>query len=201
MSADPRDRTSRFVPVAGLAGVVVGHWIAYRIAFPQAPGRSIELARSGHGYWFAAIVLAIACAVLAFANTIVRHVRLALGRGAPDEARSVRSTGIRLAALQASLFVVQEVLERLRVQDPLSILGQGRLLLIGISIQMVVALAIALMLALLGRTAAAIARAVTRLPNRTSSELHRPGPAVVAPVQRTGRARLGPRAPPLSLGA
>lgn len=197
----PSDRRDHFVPIAALAGVVLGHWIAYRIAFPSAPARGAALTHAGHGYWFGAVVLAVAAAAFAASGTVVRSARRVLGRRSGSSADPVRSTATRLIALQTSLFVAQEVLERVRVGASLASLGRGGFLFIGISIQVVVALAVALVLALLGRTAAAIARSVARRPRPTASERYGLARPAVAPIQRTGRAPLGPRAPPLPLAA
>jgi hypothetical protein len=198
MSSDAPGRPYRFVPVAALAGVVVGHWIAYLIAFPQAAGRGTALAESGHGYWVGAVALAIACAALAVSGTVVRHIRRALGRwpASPDR---VRTIAIRLAGLQTSLFVVQEVLERLRVGAPLSELERGGFLLIGIAVQIAVAVGIALVLALLGRTAAAIGRALSKTPDVQRPESDLVGGRQVPPPQRVGATPSRPRAPPLPL--
>ena len=194
------DRRSRFVPVAALAGVVIGHWIAYRLEFPSASARGTALAGAGHGYWFGAVVLAVIAATLAGSGTIVRHAGRVLRspHGPPDP---VRSSAIRLAALQTSLFLVQEVLERVRVGESLSSLGRGGFLLVGVAIQVVVALAIALVLALLGRTAAAVVRAIIRRPRSRAADRHRLARHSFAPIQRTGPAPFGPRAPPLPLAA
>lgn len=195
MSPDARPRSPWFVPAAALLGVVLGHGIAYRIAFPDAIDRRAVLAHSGHGYWFAAVMLAVGCAVLAGSGTVVEHVRRALGRRSSASTAGVRATAVRLAVIQSGLFVAQETLERLRVGQPVASLG--RFLLLGIAVQVAVALAIAVVLKLLGRTAEAIARAIAS-GHRLA---HRPGDRVpertVTLTARTSLSPLGPRAPPL----
>jgi hypothetical protein len=193
-----RDRATRFLPVAALAGVVVGHWIAYLIAFPQAAGRSTELSRSGHGYWFAAIVVAVAGAALAASGTIVVHARRALGRPGDGPIDSVRTTAIRLCTMQTSLFLAQEVLERLRAGAPIGDLGHGSFLLIGLAVQIAVGAAIALVLTLVGRTAAMIARAV-RARRRSPAPQPRIAELLAAPAHRIAPTPLGPRAPPFAV--
>jgi hypothetical protein len=197
MCPGARSRSSWFVSAAALVGVVLGHPIAYRIAFPDPIDRRAVLAHSGHGYWFAAVMLAVGCAVLAGSGTVFDHVRRALGRRSPAPTASTMATALRLAAIQSALFVGQEVLERLRAGEHLSSFGRGGFLLVGIAVQIAVAVAIAVVLKLLGRTAEAIAlviaprrragrRADRRIPERT-----------VALLTRTSEAPLGPRAPPL----
>jgi hypothetical protein len=199
MSSDRAGVSSRFVPVAALGGVVLGHWITYLIVFPRAAGREATLAGTGHGYLPAAAALAIACALLAGSGAVLEQVRRVLRRSHARTGDPIGSAAIRLATLQSSLFVVQEVLERLRVGAPLSALGRGGFLLVGISVQIAVAVAIALVLAILARGAAAVARALaTREVAPNAADVLAPA-RLDPPIQPVGGARRRPRAPPLAL--
>ena len=197
MSPERHPRSPWFVPAAALVGVVLGHTIAYRIAFPDPIDRRAMLTHSGHGYWFAAVMLAAGCAVLAGSGAVFDHVRRALGRGSPASIPGTWATAARLAVIQSVLFVGQETLERLRVGEPLSSLGRARFLLVGVTVQLAVALAIAVVLNLLGRTAAAIARAIAWERHERRREGRRVPERSVPVIARASVAPLGPRAPPL----
>ena len=197
MSPERYPRSPWFVPAAALVGVVLGHTIAYRIAFPDPIDRRAMLTHSGHGYWFAAVMLAAGCAVLAGSVAVFDHVRRALGRRSPASIRGTWATAARLAVIQSVLFVGQETLERLRVGEPLSSLGRGRFLLVGVTVQLAVALAITVVLKLLGRTAAAIARAIVWERHERRREGRRVPERSVPVIARASVAPLGPRAPPL----
>ena len=198
MSPERPPRSPWFVPAAALVGVVLGHTIAYRIAFPDPIDRRAVLSHSGHGYWFAAVMLAAGCAVLAGSGAVFDHVRRALGRRSPASIPGAWATAARLAVIQSVLFVGQETLERLRVGEPLSSLGRARFLLVGVTVQLAVALAIAVVLNLLGRTAAAIARAIAWERHERRREGRRVPERSVPLIARASVAPLGPRAPPVS---
>jgi hypothetical protein len=133
------------------------------LAFPQGLIRQQVLAETGHSYWAAAVALAMVCAVVAALTTIADH----LGRGIRhDRPRGpwelYRAALIRLAALQSAVFLLQEVLERVRAGAPVSELLHGDFLVIGLAMQLVVAVVVALVLTLLGLSAEAIGRALSK---------------------------------------
>ena len=77
-------RASRLRILLGvaMAGVVVGHSLAYFTALPNAGARAELLARTGHSYWTGAVLLALAVSAVAFARHIRDHVRSPLTEGA-----------------------------------------------------------------------------------------------------------------------
>jgi hypothetical protein len=121
--------------VAGVAagGVLLGHWLTYRIVSPHEQARSALLASGGHGY-------------LAFLNELGTILAvgvlaaLVLGR-LTDPGRPVRVGGwlVGLAWVQVVAFTAMEVLERLASGAPLDELMHGGLLLAGVAIQLAVA--------------------------------------------------------------
>src|SRR5438093_13784391 len=78
---DTRRSVGRLVLAgAAFAGVILGHWLSYLIALPDAHQRTVALASAGHGYWVSAVKLAVTCAVVAVASEAIRRTRAALGR-------------------------------------------------------------------------------------------------------------------------
>jgi hypothetical protein len=190
---------ARRLPLAGaaVAGAVVGHGLAYALAVPEPGMRLAVLAGSGHAYWSAAIAAAIVVGLASLGATLARHFRAGLrsaGRPVPEPLGRLAG---RLALLQATIYLVQESIERAAAGVPLVGPVDGRLLLSGIAVQLLVAGALALGLAWAGRVAEVAGRALRR------RRLHRPDlrPARVRP---TGWVRpaillaagLGGRAPP-----
>src|SRR4029077_5470069 len=70
------------LPIFGTAaaGVVVGHWISYRIAVPNHHTREALLAATGHDHWLTVVKIAVA---LALAGAVTLAARFA-SRTAPD---------------------------------------------------------------------------------------------------------------------
>jgi hypothetical protein len=185
-----------FLPGAAFAGVVVAHGLAYLLAFPQGLLRRQVLAETGHSYWAAAVALAMVCALVAALTTIAEHVGRGIRHDRPrDPWQLYRAALIRLAALQSVVFLLQEVLERLRAGSPVSELFHGDFLAIGLAMQLVVAVVIALVLTLLGLTGEAIGRALSRGSTRRTIAL------LVLPARENVRAAVAvssdpARAPP-----
>lgn len=126
-----RPRSTPVAAVAALFGLeTVGHWLAYRLAEPNAADRSALLQATGHGYLeylseLAAIVIAV--------------VALALVGRAAEAARGARPGRLpswRLAGLPAFAFLVQEQLERALHDDALDRVVVGeRPVLLGLALQ------------------------------------------------------------------
>ena len=191
-----RSKAFPFLPGAAFAGVVVAHGLAYLLAFPQGLLRRQVLAETGHSYWAAAVALAMVCALVAVLTTIAEHVGRGIRHDRPrDPWQLYRAALIRLAALQSVVFLLQEVLERLRAGSPVSELFHGDFLAIGLAMQLVVAVVVALVLTLLGLTGEAIGRALSRGSTRRTIAL------LVLPARETVRAAVAvssdpARAPP-----
>jgi hypothetical protein len=154
------------IAFAAVAGVVAGHALAYAAAYPNAGVREVLLGQTGHRYWSTAIACAVVFGAIAVFGTVGRHfIRGVRGVGAEGEQpagwwEGVRRSALRLAALQVSLFVIQEVVERLLAHAPVSSMLHGPFLSIGLALQVLVAAALALVLSFLGRAAEAIGRAL-----------------------------------------
>ena len=188
-----------FLPGAAFAGVVIAHGLAYLLAFPQGLLRRQVLAETGHSYWAAAVALAMVCALVAGVTTITEHVGRGIRHDRPRNPWQVyRAALVRLAALQSVVFVLQEVLERVRAGAPVSELLHGNFLAIGVAMQLAVALVVALVLTLLGLTGEAIGRALSMgstrraiaLPVASGQDIVRAGVAVSSDPARAPPLRL-----------
>jgi hypothetical protein len=187
---------ARRLPLAGgaVAGAVVGHGLAYAVAVPEPGQRLAVLAGSGHAYWSAAIAAAIVLGLASLGATLARHFRAGLGNGSRPAGEPLG----RLALLQVTIYLVQESIERAAAGVPLVGPVDGRLLLTGIAVQLLVAGALALGLAWAGRVAEVVGRALRR------RRPHRPDPRQ-AQVRPAGWVRpaillaagLGERGPPI----
>lgn len=126
--------------VVAAAGIVIAHAADYALAFPDPTRRGHALSASGHGYWPAAVALAVVCGAAA--------VALAVRRGWRSEGPrvSLPATAARLAVGQVLLFTVLETVERLAVgAHPLLFLSSGAFAL-GVVLQVAVAVAAVLLL-------------------------------------------------------
>jgi hypothetical protein len=180
----------RRLPFAGAAvtGAAVGHSIAYLLVAPEGRERATLLAGTGHGYWSTAVAGSIVLGLLAAVSTSVRHFSHGLRRQprpAGDEPWAWLAA--RLCLLQATIFAVQEVLERAASGSPIGDVVRDRLLFAGFLIQVTVALAVATLLVCLGRAAEAVGRAFGRGP------LERPAHVPVINRATTVRPRSRPR--------
>lgn len=186
----------RGLPLFGfaVAGLLAGHAASYALAVPDAHHRDLVLRETGHGYLPAAGEAAL---VLALAGVVALVVRSWSGRGRLDGVR-LGSLARSLATVQVLAFAGQELLERLAAGAPLGGLLDEHVLVVGVLVQVSVALAGAAILHWLARTSA---RLVTVVASRAS--LPRPAPAIapfpldpVRPPTRTlATARAG-RGPP-----
>ena len=144
------------------AGAVAGHTLTYLLTVPQAAARDALLASTGHNYWAAAVAVALVLGLASALSVVVRQFRGGLRGERTMSADDVPRLAARLAALQYSIFLLQEILERLDVGAPLGGARTGRLLLVGVLVQTLVAAALAVALFLLARVSAAAGRAFHR---------------------------------------
>jgi hypothetical protein len=192
---------ARRLPLAGaaVAGAVIGHGLAYALAVPEPGRRLAVLAGSGHAYWSAAIAAAIVLGLGSLGTTLARSFNAGLRPGDRPAGEPVGRLAGRLALLQVAIYLVQELIERAAAGVPLGGPVNGRLLLTGIAVQLLVAGALALGLAWAGRVAEVAGRALRR------RRLGRPDPRPVR-LRPTGWVRpaillaagMGGRAPPAS---
>lgn len=161
----------RGLPVFGfaVAGLLVGHFVSYVLAVPDPHHRDLVLGQTGHGYLPAAGEAAL---VLALAGVVALVVRSWSGRGRADAGR-LGSLARSLATIQVLAFAGQELLERLVAGAPLGGLVHGHVLVVGVLVQVSVALAGAAVLHWLARTSARLATVTApRAP------LPQPAPAI-----------------------
>ena len=158
-------RSFRGFPVFGLAaaGVVLGHWLAYRILVPSEPARAQLLVATGHGYWVDVVRLAVACGLAGVGTLFVRH----LAARDPEPRASFDAYArltFRLAALQMVTFTAMESAERIVNHVPLAGLYTHHLFVMGLAVQFLVACCGALVLVGLSRAAGRLADAVRSDP-------------------------------------
>jgi hypothetical protein len=184
------------LPGVAAAGAVVGHTMAYAVAVPEAGARVALLGATGHTYWWAATAAALVLGVASLVTTLVRHFRAGLLPGQPQPGEPLGRLVARLAGFQIAIYLVQEVLERIEAGVPVQALVEGRLLSVGILLQVAVAVVLALLLSTVGLVAEAAGRALRRLRCHLEPTA-RPvvAPALVWP-SRLLAAGLGSRAPP-----
>jgi len=182
--------------VMAAAGIVVAHAADYALAFPDPARRAKVLSATGHGYWPAAVAVAVVCGAIGLALSARRG-----WRGDGPRASLPLNVG-RLALGQVALFAVLETVERLAVGGhPASFLA-GSQFALGVVLQVAVAL-----------VAVVVLRGVERGANRLASALRRPWrrardggrswtpPADDAAVVRWWGTSGDARGPPLTLPA
>jgi hypothetical protein len=194
-----RQAHSSSIAVAGTAGagLILAHTLAYVVAVPSSTARQQVLAHTGHSYWFllpkAAIVLALASVVAAVARAM-RGVYRANGGAAP-----LAELAGRMALLQVAAFVGMEMAERLVAGAEVADLLSGDLLLVGLAIQILSALAGALLLHWLDRAVERIVLALRRAPLAARRALaHLPRREVEARHALVLAGAAGVRGPPIS---
>jgi hypothetical protein len=138
---------------AAAAGLVLGHALAYLIAIPDPHQRAFALQRAGHAYLpaldQAALMLAIAGVAAIVVRTFARK-----GDGATERFGRIAAL---LVVVQTCAFASQEVLERLVSGAPLGELAHDQILVIGVLVQVLVAIVAAAVLWLLARTSSRLA--------------------------------------------
>src|SRR4051794_850094 len=152
------------LPIFGLAaaGVVIGHWISYRLAVPDHHVRDTVLAVTGHGHWLVVVKLAVAFALAGAVSLAVRFS----SRTPPEAGVDAFTWAVaRLAVVQAAGFTGMEVVERLGSGAPLAGLFAHHVLVLGLAVQLLVACVGGAFLFLLSRTARTVAEAVRSLPH------------------------------------
>lgn len=136
-----RSRTGGLLAVSGVAGVVAAHSVAYLIAVPDGSLRAQHLSATGHGYWPIAVGVACVAGLVAMVASGIRGRALALARS------TTLSTGgpvwtAGLVAWQLVLFSVMEIGERVGTGSAPATLVRDPVFLVGLAIQVLVALLI-----------------------------------------------------------
>jgi hypothetical protein len=148
-----RDRKSaRGLAVAGMAGVgiLLAHWLAYLVAVPNAALRGAVLAHTGHTYWGVAVKGASAFGFVAVMAMLGRLI----GRSLPGTEPGLRfgELAVRLTVLQVVVFTGMEVVERAAANVPIGT-DLGLTFVLGVGLQVLVALAGAYLVVWLGKIA------------------------------------------------
>jgi hypothetical protein len=138
-------------------GVVIGPLATYVLAVGDEALRHSLLSRTGHGYLATAVAGALVIGAVTAASVVVRHLR-----PPPVHHRdeSLLRFILRLGALQALIFAALEVTERMVSGASLGTLIDQHLLVLGLPVQLLVALAVALGLRALAAAATVVARAI-----------------------------------------
>jgi hypothetical protein len=181
------------------AGVVAGHTLTYVAAIPGGNDRATYLAATGHSYWRNALVLALLLEVLGLGVVAMRGFRAGLRGTLPIE-HSGPQLAMRLAVIQVGAFGALETGERLVSGAGISGMFARHLFVLGIAIQLLVAVAGALLLRWLARAAEALGIAL-RAPGepRALSGLDVPDGLAAPALQFLCDASRG-RAPPVPAG-
>jgi len=192
-------RVLRGLPLVAVAvaGVLIGHWVAYRLAVPHTQARDAILAETGHSYWLWAVKVAVATGLAGLGALFVRHAR------APVRAEG-RSIDIytwllsRLAIIQAASFLAMEMAERIATGAPLSGVLSHDVLVLGLATQFLVACLGALGLLWLSRAVAEVVVALLSHPVQRAAGPRRPFSLLVRPPIQVMVGAGGVRGPPSS---
>ena len=141
--------------LGGLAafGIVASHCLAYLLILPDAEDRALFMDATGHHFWGLVFALALAAAMAGMSGFLARVREPSATQG--GRVNLFAFTAPRLMALQVGGFALLEATERI-------IMGNGShaifepVVLIGLALQVVVALAAALILSLLTKTLRAL---------------------------------------------
>jgi hypothetical protein len=182
---------------AAAAGAAVAHTLLYLVAVPDTKARATVLADSGHGYWSWALAAALVLGAVSAAATVGGHFRRGLRRdaAAPAGGDPLGRLAARLAALQVGIYLVQELLERLMAGLPLDSVAHEQFLLMGLPVQVLVAVAVATLLVVLAHAAEAVGRALS-VPSPPSRRLPVPRPVVAVRASRRPAGPAAIRGPP-----
>jgi hypothetical protein len=163
----------RGLPVLGIAvaGLALGHLTSYAIVFPDPHNRDLVLQGSEHAYLPALAQIALILAV-AGVGTIVARGWTGTVRRMPTTFGVVAGTMI---SVQVIGFVGLELFERAITGAPLGDLATGHLLVIGMIVQAIVALAGSAIAVCLARASDRLADAEGTAPD----PLWRPDPLVL----------------------
>ncbi len=175
-----------------MGGVLAGHALTYGVLDPSEPIRRSALRSTGHGYLATANRLTLSLTVAIVAATVL--ARLLRGAGAE---RGIGWLAARLIPVQIMAFASLEIGERLLAGAPLHDLG--RVLPLGLAIQVSLAILAAAGLRILWRAAgraAAVLGGAAASTARRSSLMPAAAPTVHVRTLILG-ARPPARAPPL----
>src|SRR6266511_2456057 len=98
------------LPVFGMAaaGVVVGHWISYRLALPDGHLRHHVLLTTGHGHWLFVVKIGAALALAGVATVVARRAGGRDVRPSPLRPRARRPAPGRLRRWRIPVLAVPD---------------------------------------------------------------------------------------------
>ncbi|MGH2723927.1 MAG: hypothetical protein ACRDI0_06610 [Actinomycetota bacterium] len=159
------------------SGIALAHVVAFRLAVPHEAEREALLHSTGHAWWPALPAIAVAGVVATF-------IHLALWRrsgGAPSLGGVLAHAAARLILVQVLGFGLLEFVERiLSGHGPLDLVREPAFL-IGVGLQVVVALAIAALVVLVTRMVEALVSAMRPRRARAPRALRPPSAVVYTP--------------------
>jgi hypothetical protein len=199
MNRRPGARPGPWIAGVAFAGVVAGHSLAYLAALPGGVQRDNYLVQTGHSYWHNALVVALLLEVVGLGVVALRSFRAGV-RGMLPIRFGGRQLAIRLALIQVGAFCALEAGERLVSGTGVSGMFAHHLFVLGIAIQLLVAVAGALLLRWLARTAQALGSALRgRQASRAGSGCSLPD-GLPVPARRFLCDASRGRAPPVPAG-
>jgi hypothetical protein len=148
------------VAASAVAGAAVGHSLTYVLAVRNASLRDAILQATGHSYWPAAVATATVLGTVALLSVAAKHFRAGSASVRGSTSVGVLGLASRIAPLQVTLFLIQEVLERAAEHAPLAGLLQQHIIQIGVPAQLLVALIFAVVLRGTAEVAEAAGRAL-----------------------------------------
>lgn len=163
------------------AGLVLGHLLAYALAYPEEGARRSHLAATGHG-WLDLVSLSLLAVIPAI---------LLLTTSGTLRGRPAVTAWSRLAALQVPAFLLIELAERGSAIDGAF---SDPAVLLGIVLQLVVAGVAALLLRGVSALITAVAR--RRHSRERTESAGSPAPPQIAPPHLLRLVRIRRRAPP-----
>lgn len=138
MAPPIRLRTRLWLGGLAAGGVAIAHAAAFLLAAPNPHERELLLQATGHGAWPLIVTVAMGAAVASLAGFVVSRLRD--DRASPSSVR-YRATVVRLLLLQVVGYLVLEALERLATAHDLAGFLVEPVILIGVAVQVPVALA------------------------------------------------------------
>ena len=122
-----------YLALLAFAGTLAAHSIAYWLFAPDPHHHASLLLSTGHGYWGVVTPLAMGLAVAGIAGALISR-----------SGHAARFGGVagRTVALQLVAFLVMETIERATVGESLAVIEEP-VVLVGLAVQTVIALAIA----------------------------------------------------------
>ena len=130
-----------YLALLAFAGTLGAHSIAYWLVAPDPHHHASLLLSTGHGYWGVVTPLAMGLAVAGIAGALISRSRAAARFG---------DVAGRATLLQLAAFLAMETIERASVGESLAVIEEP-VVLVGLAVQTLIALAIAGLLLVLTR--------------------------------------------------